>query len=123
MQGKIEMRLEPVTLRAMEAALRGPSTDRRSRSGTVFGCETHTADREWGSDAVAADSGQLAEQRDGNDGRRQDLVVGVREGGEVVIRVRDNGEGIPTDMLRSIFDLFVQAGGTLDRSDAAWASA
>lgn len=40
-----------------------------------------------------------------------------QEDQHAVIRVRDTGEGIPTDMLQSIFDLFVQAGGTLDRSD------
>lgn len=40
-----------------------------------------------------------------------------REGDEAVLRVRDTGEGIPVEMLRSVFDLFVQAGGTLDRSE------
>ncbi len=39
------------------------------------------------------------------------------ENGEVVLRVRDTGEGIPAEMLQSVFDLFVQAGSTLDRSD------
>lgn len=39
------------------------------------------------------------------------------EENDVVLRVRDNGEGIPKEMLRSIFELFVQSGGTLDRSD------
>ncbi|HEX7069759.1 MAG TPA: ATP-binding protein [Rhodothermales bacterium] len=34
-----------------------------------------------------------------------------------VIRVRDNGEGIPPDMLKSIFDLFRQGERTLDRSE------
>ncbi len=36
---------------------------------------------------------------------------------EIVIRVRDTGEGVPPDMLQSIFDIFVQAGSTLDRSN------
>lgn len=44
------------------------------------------------------------------------LTAGL-ERDQVVLRVRDTGEGIPKNMLKSIFDLFVQAGGTLDRSD------
>jgi two-component system CheB/CheR fusion protein len=38
------------------------------------------------------------------------------EGNEAVIRVRDTGSGLPKNMLDSVFDLFVQAGQTLDRS-------
>ena len=38
------------------------------------------------------------------------------EGGLAVVRVRDNGAGIPRDMLGSIFDLFVQSNRTLDRA-------
>jgi CheY-like chemotaxis protein len=34
-----------------------------------------------------------------------------------VIRVRDNGKGIPEHMLGIIFDLFVQSDDTLDRAD------
>jgi two-component system CheB/CheR fusion protein len=36
--------------------------------------------------------------------------------GRVVVRVKDDGAGIPPEMLDSIFDLFVQAQNTLDRS-------
>jgi signal transduction histidine kinase/DNA-binding response OmpR family regulator len=39
-----------------------------------------------------------------------------QETGEVVVRVRDNGIGIPAEMLSSIFDLFTQADRSLDRS-------
>ena len=38
------------------------------------------------------------------------------DGREAVIRVRDDGTGIPPDMLHSVFDLFVQSSRTLDRS-------
>jgi CheY-like chemotaxis protein len=37
-------------------------------------------------------------------------------GSEVVFRVRDSGIGIPADILGSIFDLFIQADRSLDRS-------
>jgi PAS domain S-box-containing protein len=38
------------------------------------------------------------------------------DGNEIVIRVRDNGVGIPAEQLSSIFDLFVQGERSLDRS-------
>ena len=37
-------------------------------------------------------------------------------GGEAVIKVWDNGLGIPPEMLPRIFDLFTQVDGTLSRS-------
>lgn len=39
-----------------------------------------------------------------------------KEDDEIVLRVRDSGQGIPQDMLDAIFELFVQAENTLDRS-------
>jgi PAS domain S-box-containing protein len=39
-----------------------------------------------------------------------------RQGGQVVIRVTDNGVGIAADLLPHVFDLFTQAERTLDRS-------
>jgi PAS domain S-box-containing protein len=44
------------------------------------------------------------------------LVSVAREGKEVVLRVSDHGVGIPAEMLPRIFDLFVQAHHTIDRS-------
>ena len=38
------------------------------------------------------------------------------EGDQVVFRVRDNGIGIPAEMLSSVFDLFTQVDRSLDRS-------
>jgi CheY-like chemotaxis protein/two-component sensor histidine kinase len=43
-------------------------------------------------------------------------VSAKRENGEAVIRVRDNGPGIPEDMLASIFEMFTQVDQTLDRA-------
>jgi two-component system, sensor histidine kinase len=50
---------------------------------------------------------------------RGDGVVSVfvgREGDDAVLRIADRGIGIPADMLPKIFDLFVQAHHTIDRS-------
>jgi two-component system CheB/CheR fusion protein len=40
------------------------------------------------------------------------------EGDEVVIRVRDTGRGISSEMTEKIFELFVQANSAIDRSEA-----
>jgi len=37
-------------------------------------------------------------------------LTAAQEGGETVVTVRDNGQGIPPDMLGSIFEMFAQAG-------------
>jgi len=43
-------------------------------------------------------------------------VVALRQAGRIVVRVRDNGPGIPADMLEAIFEMFRQVDGTLERS-------
>lgn len=43
-------------------------------------------------------------------------VSAKREGGEVVVIVKDNGAGIPKDKLDSIFDMFMQVDRTSERS-------
>jgi signal transduction histidine kinase/DNA-binding response OmpR family regulator len=44
-------------------------------------------------------------------------LTAERQAGEVVLRVRDTGIGIPAEILGSVFDLFTQADRSLDRSD------
>jgi len=44
------------------------------------------------------------------------VTAGV-EGGEVVFRVRDDGLGIPPELLPRVFDLFTQSDRSLDRSE------
>jgi PAS domain S-box-containing protein len=46
---------------------------------------------------------------------RIDLAAELH-GGEVVLRVRDSGVGIPADLLPRIFDIFVQSDRSLDRA-------
>ena len=43
-------------------------------------------------------------------------VALAREGGEAVVRVSDNGVGIPAGMLDTVFDMFAQVDQTLDQS-------
>jgi signal transduction histidine kinase len=43
-------------------------------------------------------------------------LAAERSGGEVVVRVRDNGIGIPPDLLPRVFDLFVQEHQSLART-------
>ena len=41
----------------------------------------------------------------------------TREASQAVVRVRDDGSGIPKEMLDTVFELFVQSTRTLDRAD------
>jgi signal transduction histidine kinase len=45
-------------------------------------------------------------------------VVAAAEGSSAVVRVRDNGAGIPPELLPRVFDLFIQGEQGLDRSGA-----
>lgn len=45
-------------------------------------------------------------------------VTGYREGGEVVLRVRDTGIGIAPEMLPRVFDLFAQSARPLDHAES-----
>ena len=44
-------------------------------------------------------------------------MAAAREGTDIVMRVRDNGVGIPRHLLPRVFDLFVQGQRTLDRPE------
>jgi two-component system CheB/CheR fusion protein len=44
------------------------------------------------------------------------LLEATREGTDAIIRVRDDGVGIPSDMLDAVFELFVQSSRTIDRA-------
>ncbi|MHB8973359.1 MAG: hybrid sensor histidine kinase/response regulator [Pirellulaceae bacterium] len=120
MLGKIDMRLEPCDLRrAVEAALEvvRPQIDGRDQEFLV--------DVESTPLIVNGDLTRLQQIQVNllNNAMKYTPAGGkiwlsVRsEGQQIVIRIRDSGEGIPPDMLDSVFDLFVQAGRTLDRSD------
>ena len=43
-------------------------------------------------------------------------MIAEKEADEIVVRVRDNGPGIPSNMLPKIFDMFVQVDSSLERS-------
>jgi CheY-like chemotaxis protein len=44
-------------------------------------------------------------------------VRATRDGGDIVIRIRDNGLGIPPDILPHLFERFVQGRRTIDRAE------
>jgi signal transduction histidine kinase len=49
-------------------------------------------------------------------------LAASREGGEVVVKVRDTGIGLAPAMLPRVFDLFAQEHHALDRSQGGWGS-
>ncbi len=119
-QGKIELRKEHIEL---DSVLRNavevsrPLIESRRQSLHLYSCAEPLP--------VFADSARLEQvvcnllnnaAKYTQEGGSIALCSG-REGGEIVLRVRDNGLGIAPEMQARVFDLFTQAEPTLDRSE------
>jgi CheY-like chemotaxis protein len=119
-RGKIELHKETVTLQTIVAAAlettRGFIDDRRHRESVSLPAELlwFEADPTRITQVVGAllDNAAKYTPRGG-----EISVTGYGEGGEVVLRVRDTGIGIAPEMLRPVFDLFVQADRSLAGSE------
>jgi PAS domain S-box-containing protein len=119
MRGKIELRKEPVDLadvvaRAVEAAQ--PVIESRGQELTVR-LPPEPVRLEADPVRLAQVVGNLLnDSAKFTAGAGRIELTAAREGEEVVVRVRDTGVGIPTDLLPQVFDAFVQADRSLDRS-------
>ena len=118
--GTIRLRREPVRMdaiadRAVEA------------TAPLFAARRHTLERQWTDEplVVNGDMTRLAQvvtnlltnaAKYTPEGGHVVLSL-ERDGDQAVLRVRDNGEGIPSDLLKNVFDLFRQGERTLDRSE------
>jgi PAS domain S-box-containing protein len=119
-RGKLELRKEPVELGSIvvwAAEAVKPLVDEKS----------HTLSIDLGREPLRLEGdparlGQMIANLLSNSAKysenegRIELTAG-REDGSVVIRVKDHGIGIPTDMLERIFDLFTQVDKSLERSE------
>ncbi len=122
-EGKIELRKEPVELEGIlraAASLARPGCDARGQRLSVF----YPAEPVQ----LLADATRLEQVfgnllgnacKYGGEGCRISLSAELdpsSEPPEVVVRVRDDGIGIDSELLPRIFELFVQASRTLDRA-------
>jgi len=118
-RGKVRLRTEPVDLaavvrRAVEASR--PLIEERGHELTVAvgpGLLCAEADPTRYEQAVVNLLMNAAKYTD--KGGHVALSV-AREGGDAVVRVKDDGIGMTAEMLARVFDLFAQADETLDRS-------
>ncbi|MEO8353245.1 MAG: PAS domain S-box protein, partial [Chthoniobacteraceae bacterium] len=118
-EGKITLRKQPV---ALEAILTSAAS--LMRSGCAARGQTLTVRLPTHSIFLEADNTRLEQvftnllgnaSKYGGDGCHIELIA-ERADRHVVVRVRDDGAGIDAELLSRIFDLFVQASRTLDRS-------
>lgn len=118
-QNKIAIRKIPMDLRAVveeAAASAGPLMD---KSGLVFALEIDPRPLTIDGDAARLQQVCLhlltnAAKYTPRGGRVR--VEATREGTDAIIRVHDDGAGIPPDMLDAVFDLFVQSSRTIERA-------
>ena len=115
--GKIELQRRPVELRA----LAGRCLDALAQAGRT---ERHTVVLEGEPVHVEGDAARLEQVLNNlvdnalkyTPGSGRVTVTTERAGETAVLRVRDTGQGIRTDLLAHVFDLFVQEPQSLDRS-------
>ncbi|VTT97742.1 histidine kinase : Uncharacterized protein OS=Asticcacaulis sp. AC402 GN=ABAC402_06830 PE=4 SV=1: Response_reg: HisKA: HATPase_c: Response_reg [Gemmataceae bacterium] len=117
--GKIQLRLEPVSLRAVvESAV---ETSRPAVEAGKHALSVRLPDEPVQLSADATRVSQVIGNLLTNaakytpEGGRIELVA-ERGRGEAVVRVTDNGLGISAEMLPRVFDLFTQVGKHLDRA-------
>jgi PAS domain S-box-containing protein len=118
-RGKITLRHEPVEVAAV--VQRAVETSRPVIEARRHHLEVHVPPEPlW----VRGDATRLAQvllnllnnaAKYTDEGGRLELSVG-RERDQVVLRVRDNGIGIPPEMLPNVFELFTQVDSTLERT-------
>jgi PAS domain S-box-containing protein len=115
--GKIELQRGPVELRA----LAGRCLDALAQAGRT---ERHTVVLEGAAVHVDGDAARLEQVLNNlvdnalkyTPGAGRVTITTERTGETAVLRVRDTGQGIRTDLLARVFDLFVQEPQSLDRS-------
>ena len=120
-QGKVRLEREPIDLR--EVVLRAADDHRHSFAASGLDLEVRVPDDRV---QVEGDRSRLM-QAAGNllinaakftprGGRTLFALERDAQAAEALIRVRDTGAGIAAEMLPRLFDAFVQADNTLDRS-------
>jgi signal transduction histidine kinase/DNA-binding response OmpR family regulator len=119
-RGKIRLKLEPIEISAIVAQA-------VEASRPVIEARRHHIELKVPSEPlwVNGDSARLAQvltnllnnaAKYTEEGGKIWLSI-QRDEGMVVLRVRDNGIGIPRDMIAAVFDLFTQVDRALDRSE------
>ncbi len=118
-RGRVELRRERVDLRAVvQNAVQTTVPGMEAKGHRV---QVSLPDEALPLDADPARLEQVLTNLIGNATRytapRGQLAVSVRrEGDQAVVSVKDSGQGIPADMLRRVFDLFVQVNPGIDRA-------
>jgi signal transduction histidine kinase len=118
-RGQVTLRLEPVDLANVIAGAVDtcrPLIDARGHTLTVGLPDEPVRLRADGARLTQVLANLLVNAAKYTEPGGQIGLSAAQDGGEVVIRVRDNGPGIAPDMLPRVFDLFAQADRTLDRS-------
>jgi signal transduction histidine kinase/ActR/RegA family two-component response regulator len=117
--GKVRLEKEPVdvaTIVAFAVETSRPTIDaHRHRLSITLPLGTVLIDADQGRMAQVLSNLLNNAAKYTEDGGQIRLGVAV-VGSEVVFRVRDNGVGIPVEMLPQVFDLFAQVGHSLDRA-------
>lgn len=117
--GKIELTLAPVTIQ--HALLQALETSRPQIDKQRHQVAIELPDEELLLEADATRLIQVIANLLNNAARYTEpgghiVLSAQREGSKVVVRVKDDGRGIPQHMLPKIFELFVQAERTRDRA-------